>query len=132
MVPLIAPFVLNNLRWLLPLVGVIVLFLSAWWYISSVKQEAYDKGVLSERTRYEQIIAAEDAKNREFESLINKSIADYGQRAVREAAKRIEKETIHTRTIETIVKDNPIYINCKADKEVIDSRNAIRSLGPAK
>ena len=128
----IIPFVTSNLRWLLPLGGAIVIFLSAWWYISSVKEEAYTKGVSDERNRYEQVIAAEEVKNRKFEDQLNKAIADYGHRVVNEAAKRVQKETVYTQTIETIVKDNPVYIDCKADKEVVDNRNSIRSLGPAK
>jgi hypothetical protein len=128
----IIPFITANLRWLLPVLAVITLVLSAWWYVSAVKKEAYELGVTDERTRYEQVIAAEEVKNRKFEGQLNKAIADYGRRAVDEAAKRVQKETVYTRTIETIVKDNPVYIDCKADKEVVDSRNSIRSLGPAK
>lgn len=128
----IIPFITSNLRWLLPLAGAIAVFISAWWYISSVKEEAYAKGVTDERSRYEQIIVAEDVKNRKFEDQLNKAIASYGRRVVDEAAKRVQKETVYTKTIETIIKDNPVYIDCKADKEVIDNRNSIRSLGPAK
>jgi hypothetical protein len=129
---MITAFVLNNLRWLLPFVGAITIFLSSWWYINGVKQEAYDKGVLAERTRYEQMIAAEDAKKRQFETALNAAITEYGKKAVVEAAKRVKKETIHTHTIETIIRDNPVYTECKADKEVIVNRNAVRSLGPSK
>ena len=128
----IIPFVTANLRWLLPLVGAVVILMSAWYYIAGVKREAYANGVTDERTRYEQIIVAEDAKNRKFEGQLNKAIADYGRRAVDEAAKRGKSETVHTKTIETIIKDNPVYIDCKADKEVVDNRNSIRALGPTK
>ena len=123
-------FVLANLRWLLPVAGAIVLLLSAWWYVSSVKAEAYKQGVADEKARYEQIIAAEDKKNREFEAVLKNVITEYGQQAVAEAAKRVKKETIHTRSIETIIRDNPVYTECKADQQVLDNRNAIRSLGP--
>lgn len=129
----VIPFIVNNARWLLPLVGALILFIAAWWYISSVKKEAYQKGVSDERTRYEQIIAEENIRNRKFEDMLNTAIAEYGRRAVEEASKRVKKETVHTRSIETIIKDNPtVYTECKADEAVIVDRNAIRSLGPTK
>jgi len=112
------------------LIGAIALFTSAWYYIQGVKKDAYDTGVKDEHARYEQVISNEEAKNRQFEDQLNKAITQFGQKAVSAAADRVKKETVHTHTIETIIRDNPIYKDCKADKEVIDNRNAIRSLGP--
>lgn len=126
----IVSFVISNLRWLLPILGIAALFISAWKYVSDVKEDAYKKGIADEKTRTEQIVAAENAKNREFEIMLQNAIAEYGTKAVEEAAKRVKKETIHTRTIETIVRDNPIYAECKAEPQVLENRNIIRSLGP--
>jgi hypothetical protein len=126
----VVPFVVANFRWLIPLIGAIVILMSGYFYVAGVKKEAYAAGVSFERARFEQIIAAEESKNREFDERINTAIAEFGRKAVTEAASRIKKETVHTKTIETIIRDNPIYIDCKADKEVIDNRNSIRKLGP--
>lgn len=126
----IVSFVISNLRWLLPILGIAALFVSAWKYVNDVKNDAYEKGIADEKARFEQIIAAEDAKNREFEAMLQNAITEYGTKAVEEAAKRVKKETVHTRTIETIVRDNPIYAECKAEPQVLEHRNIIRSLGP--
>lgn len=130
MFSIIIPLIRSNLRWIIPFIGITILCLSAWHYVEVMKKTAYDNGVKDERARYEQIIAAEESKNRRFEGQLNKAISQFGQKAISAAADRVKKETVHTHTVETVIRDNPIYKDCKADKEVIDNRNAIRSFGP--
>lgn len=128
----IKQFVLDNWKILLPIILVIIAYFYISNLISNAKEEAYNKGVVAERTVWNNRVSEEDRKNREFEKIIRSAITDFGEKAVKEAAARISKETVYKNTIETLVKDNPVYVECKADQNLIDARNAIRDLGPPK
>lgn len=122
----------SNWKWLLPIILVIAAYFVISHVVSNIKEEAYKNGVTFERARYEEIIKKEDKKNREFEATLRGIVTEFGEKAVQEAIARSKKETVYQNRVETIIRDKPIYTDCKADQEVIDSRNIIRKLGPPK
>lgn len=120
---IIKEFFLRNWKWLIPLIALIASF----FIVSNIY---YDKGVMDERVQWEEKVKKESESNRKFEKLIYDAIATFGADAVNKAIERTSKETVYKEKIQTIIKDNPIYSSCIVDQEVIDSRNAIRALGP--
>lgn len=121
---LIKKFFLNNWKWLVPVIALVVSFFI-------VSDKYYNKGISEEKARWELKIKEEDARNREFEAKLNKAIATFGKKTVEEALERVEQETIYKDKIQTIVKNNPVYSECLVGQDVIDNRNAIRTEGPA-
>lgn len=108
----------------------ILLVVGAYFYIEHVKSVAFQAGQEKVIAEVNAKTDEENRKNREFEQKLQSVVDSYGQKAVEEAAKRIEKEVVQTNTIQTLVKEKPIYTECKVDQSVTDARNAIRELGP--
>jgi N-methylhydantoinase B/oxoprolinase/acetone carboxylase alpha subunit len=122
---LIKEFFLQNWKWLIPTIALVVSFFV-------VSDKYYEKGRQEERTYWDKKIKESDARNRAFENRINVAISTFGRETVEEALKRVEEETIYKDRIQTIVRNNPIYTQCVVDQDVIDNRNAIREQGPKK
>lgn len=119
----IKDFFLANWKWLVPL----LILIAGFFY---TKNHYYKLGRADEKAAWEARIADEDAKNRKFEAKLADIVSTYGKKAAEEAAERVKNETVYTNKIERIVNNNSIYQECKVDQEVLDSRNAIRELGP--
>lgn len=119
----IGNFISNNWKWLLPTVALVISFFV-------VSDKYYDKGVLEERTKWEERVKLEEANRKSFETLIANTVATFGKDAVEEALKRVEKETVYRDRIRTKVLNNPVYTSCVVEQSVIDDRNAIRAQGP--
>lgn len=123
---LIKQFVLQHWK----LFIVITLIIGAYYYVNHIKHVAYEKGRSEVVAEVKAKTDEENKQNRAFEQKLQSIVDTYGQTAVNEASKRIEKETIQTNTIQTLIKEKPIYTECKVDQSVTDARNAIRELGP--
>lgn len=108
----------------------IALIIGAYYYVNHVKHVAYQSGRNDVVAEVKAETEKENNQNRIFEQKLQTIVDTYGKTAVQEASKRIEKETIQTNTIQTLVKEKPIYTECKVDQAVTDARNAIRDLGP--
>jgi len=108
----------------------IALIIGAYYYVNHVKHVAYQSGRNDVVAEVKAETEKENNQNRIFEQKLQTIVDTYGRTAVQEASKRIEKETIQTNTIQTLVKEKPIYTECKVDQAVTDARNAIRELGP--
>lgn len=108
----------------------ILLVVGVYFYIEHVKSVAFQAGQEKVIAEVKAKTDEENSKNRDFEKKLQSAIDSYGQKAVEEASKRIEKEVVQTNTIQTLVKEKPIYTDCKVDQSVTDARNAIRELGP--
>jgi len=124
---LIRQFIFNN--WKL-FVGIITLIIGAYYYVNHIKHVAYQSGRNNVVAEVQAKMNEQNAENRIFEQKLQTIVDTYGKTAVQEALKRIEKETIQTNTIQTLIKEKPIYTECKVDQAVTDARNAIRELGP--
>lgn len=107
-----------------------LLYISASWYISSIKTESYNNGRNEVEEEYKARIAAENEKNREFEKTLQGIIEDFGTKAVEKALVRKEATIIHQEKIREIIRNNPVYESCNVDQEVLNERNNIRALGP--
>ena len=116
-------FIKENWKWLLP-----VLALVASFFI--VSHIYYDKGVAAERHAWEERVKAESAKNIKKTENINAGVYQFGVKVEKEDKARVEKETVYKDKILTVIKNNPVYTDCKVEQDVIDSRNAIRAEGP--
>jgi len=123
---LIRQFIFNN--WKL-FVGITVI-IGAYYYVNHIKHVAYQSGRNDVVAEVKAETETENNRNRIFEQKLQTIVDTYGKTAVQEASKRIEKETIQTNTIQTLIKEKPIYTECKVDQAVTDARNAIRELGP--
>jgi len=110
-------------------IGIALIF-GAYYYVNHVKDVAYKEGQQQVLADLKAKTDEENKQNRAFEQKLQTIVDTFGQKAVLEASKRIEKETIQTNTIQTLVKEKPIYTECKVDQSVTDARNAIRELGP--
>lgn len=116
-------FFLQNWKWLVPLILVIAAFL---W----TKEHYYSLGQATEKAAWEEKIKIEAEKNQKLTEAISLSVSNFGTLAAKLDEARVQKETIHEERINTIIKDNPIYTECKVDQEVLNEQNAIKALGP--
>jgi len=123
---LIKQFVFQNWK----LFIVITLIIGAYYYVNHIKEVAYQTGRNDVVAEVKAETEKENNQNRIFEQKLQTIVDTYGQQAITEASKRIEKETIQTNTIQTLIKEKPVYTDCKVDQSVTDARNAIRELGP--
>lgn len=124
-------FVAENWKWVLP----VALLIGGYFYYQHQIKAAYDSGYV-EATAHEQElqrerIAVENKKNREFEAALEKAIDSFGRELIEDTANRVAKESGFKETIRTMIRDNPVYSQCKVDPEVITARNGIRALGPS-
>lgn len=109
----------------------LVLFLAGiYFYHTNAVDNAYDNGIKKERQVWKDKVKAEDEANRKYEKLVQDAVDSYGKKLLDESEKRIGKETVYKNTIETRVKDNPLYLQCEAEAEVVGNINDIRKLGP--
>lgn len=108
----------------------VILVVAGYFFISNMKQAAYDSGVEVTEKKYKEIIDAENQRNRDFEKKIGDIVSTFGEKAVQEALERESKTVIQKEKITEIVTNNPVYQECKIDQEVLDARNAVRELGP--
>lgn len=124
----------TNWKWLLPVVLFLATLGLGYWKYTSDIDNAFNNGVTKGTTdtnnSWNARIEEENKRNKEFELLLRGIVTEFGEKAVKEAAARIGKETVYRDRISTIVKNNPVYDQCVIDKDVIDSRNSIRALGP--
>ena len=114
----------NKTLW--KLAGAIILALVIIAGVTKTYTDTYNRGVLAERAVWVQKAKAQAEANKQFELTLANTIKTYGLQVLDESAKRVDKETIYKNKIETIIKDNPIYIQCKVDQQVLDYRNNIR------
>ena len=112
------------------LIAIALALAGIYFYHTNAVDNAYDKGVSVERKVWKDKVKAEDEANRKYEKLVQDAVNQYGKKLLDESEKRIGKETIHKNTIETRVKDNPLYLQCEAESEVVTNINDIRKLGP--
>lgn len=126
----IREFFLANWRWLLPVLAAIAIVLYAWSWHKNAVEQAYADGVQYEHSLWVKKVDEENARNREFELVLRNVVEEYGNKAVQEASKRIEKETVHTNTIQTIIQQDTKYQTCQIDEKARQEINAIRELGP--
>lgn len=115
------------------IVPVILAGLAIWGaisWINNIKEEAYNNGVVATDNKWEDKIAKENEANRKFEETLRDIVGEFGQQAVEEAIARTETTVIHQEKIREIIRNNPIYKECKIDPQVLDARNQIRALGP--
>ena len=89
----------------------------------------YNKGVTTERAKWELRIKQETEKNKKLTDQIAKATADYGILAAKQNEARVLKEVIHENKINTIIREKPVYKDCKTDANVLSELNAIRSAG---
>lgn len=116
-------FFLQNWKWLVPLILVVVAFL---W----TKDHYYDLGQSEERLVWEKKVEAERKRNEELTKALASSVDAFGKVVEARNEERTEKETIRETRINTIVEEKPVYKECKVDQEVVDEQNAIKALGP--
>lgn len=109
---------------------VVFLIIGSYLFVNHLIHNAYEKGRGDVVAEVQAKTDLENKQNRDFEQKLNSIISAYGQHAVEQAAARVSKETVLTNTIQTLVKEKPIYTECKVDQSVTDARNAIRELGP--
>lgn len=121
-------FFIQNWKWIVPIIALILVY----FYIHHLINNAYKQGEAAEKHRWELKIEEENRQNREFEQKLSNVISEFGNKLAAQTAERVAKEQLHTNTIETIIRDNPIYTDCKVDQTIINERNAIRALGPEK
>lgn len=116
-------FFLQNWKWLVPLILVVLAF---FW----TKNHYYDLGQSEERIVWEAKVEAERKRNEELSKLLASSVDTFGKAVETRNEERREVETIRETRIKTIVEEKPIYKECKVDQEVIDEQNALKAMGP--
>ena len=116
-------FFLQNLKWLVPLIILVVAF---FW----TKDHYYDLGKEEERIVWEKKVEAERKRNEELTKALASSVDTFGKVVETRNEERTQKETIRETRINTIVEEKPVYKECKVDQEVLDEQNAIKALGP--
>ena len=116
-------FFVSNWRWLLPVLFVVCGFL---W----TKEHYYDLGKETERAAWEARVAKEQEQNNKITLELLDAADHFGRKYIEESEARRVIENTHTESIKTIIKDNPVYTDCKVDQEVLDQQNALKELGP--
>lgn len=118
-------------KYLIPIAVIAGLAISAFLLVNGMKKASFREGQMTERSVWLAKKAEAEAKNREFEYKLKNIVEKFGAESVEKAAARISRETVYLNKVETIIKDKPIYQECKADQDIIDSRNAIRTGTPS-
>ena len=116
-------FFLQNWKWLVPLILVVIGFL---W----TRDHYLDQGRAEERLVWEERLEKEKLRNEKLTELLAGSVATFAEAADSRNDQRIEKETVRETRINTIVEEKPIYQECKIDQEIIDEQNALKEMGP--
>lgn len=116
-------FFLQNWKWLVPLIAVIIAFL---W----TKDHYYDLGQYEERIVWEAKVEAERKRNEELTKLLASSVDTFGKVVDERNTERTNTEVIRENRINTIIQEKPIYQECKVDQEVVDEQNALKAMGP--
>lgn len=119
----IKEFFLRNWKWLLPVIFVCIGFL---W----TKEHYYDLGKNTERLAWEARVAKEQELNNRLTLALAGTADHFGRKYIEQAETRNEQTISRTEKISTIIKDNPVYQDCKVDTEVLEQQNAIKELGP--
>ena len=126
----IGKFFMANWKIILPL----LLVGAAIWYHNKAVDESYksgySQGTTDEKAAEQARVDEENRRNRQFEQMLQNAINEFGRGLVEDTAERVAVETKLRTSVQTIIRDNPIYEQCKVDPEVIDARNQIRALGP--
>lgn len=112
------------------IIAVVLLLAGIFFYHKNAVSNAYDNGVKVERADWKKKVKAEDEANRKYEALVQNAVDLYGKKLLDESEKRIGTETVYKKSIETRVKENPLYLQCEAETEVLANINEIRKLGP--
>jgi len=128
----IVNFIKANWKWVLPLLAAIAAYFYVNHLIDTARQEGHDAGYAQAQEEYKTKLAEEDARNRKFEERLKLLLGDWGVTIVKEAMERVSKETILKETLRETIRDNPVYEQCIADTQAIQTRNQIRALGPIK
>lgn len=115
-------------NWKIVLVGIIIA--SSYFYVKHLIRESYNNGVKYEYKRWQEKIDIENIANRESEKNLQNIVDKFGTKVANDTAIRVAKEQKHIDKVNTIIKENTIYSECVVDKEIIDARNEIRTLGP--
>lgn len=114
---------LQNWKWLVPLILVILAFL---W----TKDHYYDLGKADETAVWEARVKEEERKNKLLTEALGKSVTTFGKIVDERNSERSNKEVIRETRINTIVEEKPIYQQCLVDQEVIDEQNSLKAMGP--
>lgn len=116
------------------IIAIIVAVLAAIFlfnrWLSGVKKEAYDNGVVAERTIWQAEVARQNAANREYERNLAAEVLNLSNRVIERENIRTVKETTHTNIVKELIEKDPDAALCKVEPEVLVQRNAIRRLGP--
>lgn len=116
-------FFLQNWKWLVPLILVIVAF---FW----TRDHYLDQGKAEEKVVWEKKVEKERLRNEKLTEQLASSVANFAEAANTRNEHRIEKETIRENRINTIIEEKPIYQQCLVDQEVINEQNALKEMGP--
>jgi hypothetical protein len=119
-------FLLSNWK----IFAALIFLAGIYFYHTNAVDNAYDKGVSVERKAWKDKVKAEDEANRKYEQIVQNAVDLYGKKLLDDSEKRIGTETVYKNNIETRIKDNPIYLQCEAETEVLTNINDIRKLGP--
>lgn len=117
-------FFLENWKWLVPVIVVILGFL---W----TKEHYYNLGVTAEKVKWEARIKEETDKNQKLTESLANSAVTFGQIALAEDKSRTDKEIRIEKRIETLV-EKPMYTECTVDLEILTQQNALKALGENK
>ena len=116
-------FFLQNWKWLVPLILVVIGFL---W----TRDHYLDQGRAEERLVWEERLEKEKLRNEKLTELLAGSVTTFAEAADTRNEERSEKETIRETRINTIIEEKPVYLECLVDQEVINEQNALKEMGP--
>ena len=116
-------FFLQNWKWLVPLILVVIGFL---W----TRDHYLDQGRAEERLVWEERLEKEKLRNEKLTELLAGSVTTFAEAADTRNEERSEKETIRETRINTIIEERPVYLECLVDQEVINEQNALKEMGP--
>lgn len=123
-------FFVANWKWLLPLLAAAALIWYAWSWHNNAVEQAYANGVQYEHNQWLKKVDDENANNRQLEASLSNTLTEVVQREIEKKNVRVEQETVHTNTLETIIRQDVKYVDCQIDPEAQAEINKIRELGP--
>jgi len=123
-------FISKYWKWLLPILVLAAVIAWTRHHINDLQKEAYAQGEVAERSVWEQRIADENRRNREREHQLADVIADLTTRYNDQNSRRDVYEQGRVDRIETIIRGDPSYENCRVDEDLLRLRNEILSQGP--
>lgn len=113
---------------LIGIAGIAAIVGAVFWYNNQI-ENAKEEAAKAVETRYKLDLEKANARASQLETSLNTTKNELTQ-ALKDKNEALENQTVKTETvIRTIIKEKPIYKECRVDDVILDELNALRRVG---